>query len=144
MGLADASWDCNGTPAQKWNVAYGTVNKIWANNAPGLGYCLDATTPSERASCKLDGFGDAQLTSDPGDGTKLVIKACDTYEEHRDTQMWRYGAWDFKIQFGGNMQQCVDVTDGNSWNGNQVQTWTCHDPGHPDYNNQQFFPGARL
>lgn len=58
--------------------------------------------------------------------------------------MWNFGTWGNKIQFVGDWSQCLDVTDGNTWNGNQVQTWACHQAGHPDYNNQQFFPGAML
>lgn len=99
-----------------------------------------------------EGRHSEELTAAPGDGTKLVIKSCGQYEEHHDTQMWYYGANYNGIQFSGDAWDwakgsppCVDVTDGRFWNGNQMQTWSCHwDVNHPDFYNQQFYPGAML
>jgi len=46
--------------------------------------------------------------------------------------------WTGQINWGvGGKDNCVDVKDGKFPNG-ELQLWTCHDKGHPDYQNQEF------
>ncbi|KAF9531211.1 carbohydrate-binding module family 13 protein [Crepidotus variabilis] len=88
-------YDCNGTPAQKWVIDHGQTKVRVA----GTNFCLDR--------------GET-----PGNGIGMKIWQC--YENQPD-QTWEYNASN-QIGWDGT---CVDLTNGVTTNGNQLQTWEC-------------------
>lgn len=107
-------YDCNGTPAQKWNFKRGTG----ALQVAGTNFCLDAGS-CERVEWRT-------LTPAPGNGIGLKIWQC---YAGLNQQTWTYGS-DNKLSLAGG--QVVDLTNGNTANGNQLQTWQ----GFPGNTNQ--------
>ncbi|KAF8652201.1 hypothetical protein AX16_004504 [Volvariella volvacea WC 439] len=96
-------YDCNGTGAQRWRVN-GGATQIFVD---GTNFCLDAG-------------------ASPGSGVGMKIWQC--YDD-LPAQEWFYTD-QATIQLDGQ-GQCLDLTDGGLWNGNQVQTWECA-PGNPN------------
>ncbi|KAF8649444.1 hypothetical protein AX16_005791 [Volvariella volvacea WC 439] len=90
-------YDCNGTGAQRWRISAG-LTKV---RLDGTNFCLDAG-------------------SAPASGTGMKIWQC---YDNLPAQSWYYTN-DGRIALNGALQ-CVDLTDGGLWNGNQVQTWQC-------------------
>ena len=93
------SYDCNGTPAQDWTVITGEgPTKV---QLAGTNFCLDAG-------------------SNPGNGVGMKIWTC---FNNLPAQQWFYTG-DNRIALE-NKGLCLDLTNGNLYNGNQVQTWQC-------------------
>ncbi|TFK60832.1 carbohydrate-binding module family 13 protein [Pluteus cervinus] len=101
--------DCNGAANQYWLLKAGET-KIQAN---GTNYCLDAG-------------------SSPQSGVGLKIWQC---YDNLAAQDW-YFTDDHRIALN-HQSQCVDLTNGNFTNGNQVQTWDCTTNNHNQYWNLQ-------
>ncbi|KAJ8507542.1 hypothetical protein ONZ45_g10099 [Pleurotus djamor] len=92
-------YDCNGSAAQKWRIrASPGPTKIQLD---GTNFCLDSG-----------------LT--PGNGVQLKIWQC---FDNLGAQKWWYTG-DKHIALEGK-GQCLDLTGGNNWNGNVIQTWEC-------------------
>ncbi|KAJ3556356.1 hypothetical protein NM688_g2074 [Phlebia brevispora] len=90
-------YDCNGTPAQQWNIVRGSTKVQLA----GTNFCLDAG-------------------SDPASGVGMKIWQC---YANLAAQQWYYTD-DNRIAVQ-NHGQCLDLTNGILTDGNQVQTWAC-------------------
>ena len=92
-------YDCNGSAAQNWTVINGTgPSKV---QLAGTNFCLDAG-------------------SNPGNGVGMKIWTCFS---GLPQQQW-YITGDNRIALE-NQGLCLDLTNGNLQNGNQVQTWQC-------------------
>ncbi|KAF9466903.1 ricin B lectin domain-containing protein [Collybia nuda] len=90
-------YDCNDTPAQGWRLnSEGTSIVLW-----GTDFCLDAG-------------------SNPGNGVGMKIWTC--YGD-LPAQSW-YWSDDNRITLQGK-GLCLDLPNGSTQNGNQVQTWQC-------------------
>ncbi|KAJ3571080.1 hypothetical protein NP233_g3987 [Leucocoprinus birnbaumii] len=92
-------YDCNGTPAQNWVVAPGEGHVQLA----GTGFCLDAG-------------------ASPANGVGMKIWQC---FDNLPAQDWFYTN-DDRIALT-NQGFCLDLTNGNLANANQVQIWHCTD-----------------
>ncbi|KAF9449375.1 carbohydrate-binding module family 13 protein, partial [Macrolepiota fuliginosa MF-IS2] len=93
-------YDCNASNAQDWVFARPepTSLKVWSGT-----YCLDAG-------------------STPRNGVGVKIWEC---FDNLPAQTWFYTD-DNRIALY-NPDLCLDLTDGNSTNGNEIQTWQCTD-----------------
>ncbi|KAF8890494.1 ricin B lectin domain-containing protein [Infundibulicybe gibba] len=92
-------FDCNGTPAQNWVINSGPTS-VALN---GTGFCLDAG-------------------STPGNNVGMKIWQC---FNGLPAQSWFYTD-DKRIALAGQ-GQCLDLTNGDLTNSNQVQTFKCTD-----------------
>ncbi|TFK67156.1 hypothetical protein BDN72DRAFT_899185 [Pluteus cervinus] len=99
-------YDCNGTGAQRWVVNKGE-SKVRVDNT---NFCLDAG-------------------SAPGNGVGMKIWQC---YDNLPAQDWWYTD-DNRIALT-NQGLCLDLTNGNYSNSNQIQTWQCTD----NNNNQEW------
>ncbi|KAF8890491.1 ricin B lectin domain-containing protein [Infundibulicybe gibba] len=90
-------FDCNGTPAQKWLISRGKT----AVRLAGTNFCLDAG-------------------SFPANALGMKIWQC---YDNLPAQEWTYTP-NNKISLN-NKGLCLDLTNGGSWNWNQMQTWWC-------------------
>ncbi|EDR03633.1 carbohydrate-binding module family 13 protein, partial [Laccaria bicolor S238N-H82] len=104
-------FDCNGSSGQRWNITRGLTKVQLA----GTNFCLDAGLPN------LFGNGD-----------RLKIWQCiDTIP----AQTWAYTNQNQILLLATEPSinpQCVDLPDGQTFNGNQLQTFQCS----PLYANQ--------
>ncbi|KAF4573626.1 Ricin B lectin domain-containing protein [Pleurotus pulmonarius] len=100
-------FDCNGSPAQTWVIKPGPTKVQLA----GTNFCLDAG-------------------SSPGNGVGMKIWQC---FDNLPAQQW-FLTDDSRIALE-DQGLCLDLTNGNLTNGNQVQTWQCTD----NNNNQVWF-----
>ncbi|KAL4265377.1 Carbohydrate-binding module family 13 protein [Pleurotus pulmonarius] len=100
-------YDCNGSPAQSWVIHPGSTNV----QLKGTNFCLDAG-------------------SSPGNGVGMKVWQC---FDNLPAQQWFFTD-DNRIALE-NQGLCLDLTNGNLTNGNQVQTWQCTD----NNNNQAWF-----
>ncbi|KDQ31546.1 carbohydrate-binding module family 13 protein [Pleurotus ostreatus PC15] len=98
-GTAVDVFDCNATAAQNWIIRPGTTKVQLA----GTNFCLDAG-------------------SSPANGVGMKIWEC---FDNLPAQQWFLTA-DDRIALE-NQGLCLDLTNGNVTNGNQVQTWQCTD-----------------
>ncbi|KAF7791069.1 hypothetical protein EIP86_002030 [Pleurotus ostreatoroseus] len=96
-GTAVQIYDCNGTPAQRWNIQRGNTKIHLAST----NFCLDAG-------------------SNPASGVGMKIWQC---FDNLPAQQWYYTD-DNRIAVE-NQGQCLDLTNGVLTNGNQVQSWAC-------------------
>ncbi|KAJ8520470.1 hypothetical protein ONZ45_g2708 [Pleurotus djamor] len=92
-------YDCNGTGAQNWVVQSGSTKVQLA----GTNFCLDAG-------------------SAPANGIGMKIWTC---FDNLPAQQWYYTG-DLRVAVEGK-GQCLDLTNGNLANSNQLQTWQCTD-----------------
>ncbi|TFK97690.1 ricin B lectin domain-containing protein [Pterulicium gracile] len=93
--------DCNGSPSQKWVIKRGRGQV----KVSGTNFCLDATSAT------------------PPDGTGLKIWQC--YDD-LVAQQWFFDGSTKQIWLNNNAGGgCVDLTDGDTANGRQVQVWSC-------------------
>ncbi|KIK51386.1 carbohydrate-binding module family 13 protein [Collybiopsis luxurians FD-317 M1] len=90
-------YDCNETNAQRWAISRESTKVQVA----GTNFCLDAG-------------------STPGDGVQMKIWQC---YDNLAAQQW-YFTDDNRVALEGK-GQCLDLTNGNKANGNQLQTWSC-------------------
>ncbi|KAF5376280.1 hypothetical protein D9615_008510 [Tricholomella constricta] len=88
-------YDCNGTAAQQWRIAAGGTYVTLA----GTNFCLDA-----------------------GSSNGVGMKIWQCYAA-LPAQSWYYTE-DKRLQLHGT-GQCLDLPNGSTANGNQVQTWQC-------------------
>ncbi|KAF9440465.1 carbohydrate-binding module family 13 protein, partial [Macrolepiota fuliginosa MF-IS2] len=98
-GTAVQIFDCNGTPAQQWDLQVGETHVRVANTA----FCLDAG-------------------NSPANGTPMKIWTC---FDNLPAQDWFYTG-DDRIALT-NQGLCLDLTDGNTTNTNVMQTFQCTD-----------------
>ncbi|KAF9488539.1 ricin B lectin [Pleurotus eryngii] len=94
-----ASYDCNGTGAQKWVINRRRTKVRLA----GTNFCLDAG-------------------SQPGNGVGMKIWKC---FDNLPAQDWFYTRDKRIVLFKKDL--CLDLTDGSLRNGRQTQTWKCYD-----------------
>ena len=92
-----SSYDCNGTPAQQWEINNGQT----AVQVAGTNFCLDA--------------GDSI-----GNGVQLKIWQC---YSGITAQTWFYTG-DQRISLM-NQGQCLDLNNGNTADGTVMQIWSC-------------------
>jgi hypothetical protein len=92
-------YDCNGTNAQKWVIRQGSGQVRVA----GTNFCLDAG-------------------SSPANGVGMKIWQC---YNNLPAQTWYY-TLDRRIALEGK-GLCLDLTNGQLWNSNVMQTWRCTD-----------------
>ncbi|KIK00841.1 carbohydrate-binding module family 13 protein, partial [Laccaria amethystina LaAM-08-1] len=102
-------FDCNGSSAQRWNIARGTTRV----QLTGTNFCLDAGLPSQF-----------------GNGDKLKIWQC---IDSIPAQIWDYTNQN-QIRLRATERrrrntQCVDLPFGRTFNGNRLQTFQCF-PGN--------------
>ncbi|GMK54281.1 hypothetical protein CspeluHIS016_0108670 [Cutaneotrichosporon spelunceum] len=95
-------YQCNGSAAQKFEFVRNAAGQV---KLAGTNYCLDAGT-------------------NPGNGAKLKLWTC--YSGLYQQTWWYTGDNHLAIANGPGL--CMDVTDGNLSNGNQVQVWACDGP----------------
>jgi len=99
-------YDCNGTAAQRWvTTKGGAPTRV---QLAGTNFCLDAGSNS------------------PNSGSTTKIRPC---VDNSPAQTWVVNGGMIKLS---SKNQCVDLTDGKSQNGNRIQTWTCQNPGAPN------------
>ncbi|EDQ98210.1 carbohydrate-binding module family 13 protein, partial [Laccaria bicolor S238N-H82] len=97
-------FDCNGSPAQRWNIFRGTTRV----QLTGTNFCLDAGSPNQFRN-----------------GDKLKIFRC---IDSIQAQIWDYTNQNqirLKATESRRNPQCVDLPRGQSFNGNQLQTFQC-------------------
>ncbi|KIK01011.1 carbohydrate-binding module family 13 protein [Laccaria amethystina LaAM-08-1] len=99
-GTAVQIYDCNETAAQKWIIGRGATTPVLL---AGTGFCLDAGKT-------------------PASGVGLKIWQCFA---GLPAQTWIYTLAGSIVLNGTN--QCVDLTDGLTDNGNRLQTYQCAD-----------------
>ncbi|EKM79676.1 hypothetical protein AGABI1DRAFT_114159 [Agaricus bisporus var. burnettii JB137-S8] len=97
-GTAVQIFDCNDSDAQNWMIQRGVAGHI---EVEGTGFCLDAG-------------------SSPANGVGMKIWQC---FDNLPAQQWTYNS-ENQIKLA-DKDFCLDLTDGNSGNSNQLQIWEC-------------------
>ncbi|XP_006462966.1 hypothetical protein AGABI2DRAFT_194010 [Agaricus bisporus var. bisporus H97] len=93
-------FDCNDSDAQNWRIQRGVAGPI---EVEGTGFCLDAG-------------------SSPALGVGMKIWQC---IDNLPAQQWLYNNDNQIILANQNTNFCLDLTDGNLANTNQLQIWEC-------------------
>ncbi|KAJ3552595.1 hypothetical protein NM688_g4074 [Phlebia brevispora] len=117
-GTAVQIYDCNGTPAQNWNFVRGTTS-IQVN---GTNFCLDAgSSPANGTGMKIwecySGLA-AQTWQYMPDYNEFVLQG-------QGLSLFAYFASVFALKHSNLKGLCLDLTNGNLTDGNQLQIWEC-------------------